>query len=95
MCYRLLVFPLVIKQRQNIAKQNNIAPELQRYQADLQAAVANKADHVEGKRVDYLVFILKRILHCKFWVSFQFSVSRMGCTISATGTESTCSSPSK
>ena len=46
--YRLMVFPLIIQQRQNIAKQNNIAPELQRCQADLQAAIANKADQVEG-----------------------------------------------
>ena len=43
-----MVFPLIIQQRQNIAKQNNIAPELQRCQADLQAAIANKADQVEG-----------------------------------------------
>ena len=43
-----MVFPLIIKQRQNIAKQNNIAPELQRCQADLQAAIKKKADQVEG-----------------------------------------------
>jgi len=55
---RLMVFPLIIQQRQNIAKQNNIAPELQRCQADLQAAIANKADQVEVQRLQSEMFDL-------------------------------------